>query len=194
MLPRVAEAERDRILSLLQAGHTFRECATLLGKKEATVRSMVRRYEPYIRWRTGEKQKVESERDSARNRVLMLAEQGESVKAISQMVGIPRNVVNDMIDINRIERKRCGLYIHNEDRKDVERHVMVEDVERFSKSIYVGEDLCYAVNAAGLEIYGRVTAKYPHFAVLDCGNIDDDGCYEWNWLAVMNKDRIPKIC
>ena len=65
-------------------------------------------------------------------------------------------------------------------------NVYVWDVARFKRSVRIGEYLFYDETTDGIRIDCKVLKKYPWFAVTDVG------CIDWNWLCVMNKERIPR--
>ena len=83
-----------------------------------------------------------------------------------------------------------------EDRKDyvsvqaekLERSLTTDQVEKLKQQTMIGEALYYDYNAAGIPLAGIVKAKYPHMALLECGQ--DSGGYPWNVLATMNRKKI----
>lgn len=168
--------ERRKIFEEVTNGETFGVVAYRHKMGTNSLSALLNEYEPYIEWVNERRNDPELLEREARG----LIEAGKTVKFIEEHFRL------SPIEADRLVKKIQKVHGGTAFRVPGERDIFVDDVERFRDSVSIGDVLVCGVSPEGLLRLCRIRKKYKHFADTD------DGTYQWNWLTVRNKEKIPK--
>lgn len=168
--------ERNEMLNEIASGDPFSVVAYRHKLGVEKLSSLMNEYEPYIEWVNERRQNPELLESEARG----LIEEGRTVKYIEEHFCL------SPVEADRLVKKIQRVYGGTGYRIPGQRDIYVSDVERFKKAINIGDVLVCGVSPEGLLVLCKIKEKYKHFAATDAGG------FEWNWLCVKNKERIPR--
>ena len=180
----------EKAFEMLKEGMSIREVADRLGTWRTTLMNQLHTYEPYVVWH----QQISKSKADENARLLELIiplyeDESLPCSKIAERIGSTKGKVDMLVRKHHLQRKQPNMNaIIRGSKLDIyQNHIMESDVERFAEIVEIGDVL--KVDA---EFSGLVRKKYPHYAEMDCGDIDLSGGYPWNLLCVLNSERIGK--
>ena len=171
--------KRREMFTAIENGESINVIAKTYETKKAVIRDLLSHYHAYQMWARN----LFADKYSRDSLIRRLKKDGYSTEDLAELLDEdPVWMQTFMMDFKRRDNKRYFQALEESNMSKVN----IYDVERFRDAVNVGQQLCFGVTEDGLKLYCIVEVKYPYWTKTDCGN------FEWNWLAVMNKEMFGK--
>ncbi len=170
---------RGELFDMVRDGSSLWSIANRFDSTEVNVRVALNSYRPYVHWL----------RDNYHNR--------HERDAVVRMMRKARYSVEDMAiilqcdqaemqrTVNEVRKRDNRAYFQAIEESNLSK-VSIYDVENFRDAVNEGQMLCYGETEDGVLLYCMVERKYKYWCMTD------QGSFEWNWLAVKNKEMFGK--